>query len=114
MAFTLNKGAVAAGDNKVVSGDVVNTALNNKFNAVTLNASGDSGTGAVNLASQNLAINGSDGIVTKAENQQVTVSLSEATKNKLAEVDTKIGNNDISLSGGIRLKAALVITRLQK
>ena len=114
VAFTLNKGAVAAGDNKVVSGDVVNTALNNKFNAVTLNASGDSGTGAVNLASQNLAINGSDGIVTKAENQQVTVSLSEATKNKLAEVDTKIGNNDISLSGGIRLKAALVITRLQK
>ena len=114
VAFTLNKGAVAAGDNKVVSGDVVNTALNNKFNAVTLNASGDSGTGAVNLASQNLAINGSDGIVTKAENQQVTVSLNEATKNKLAEVDTKIGNNDISLSGGIRLKAALVITRLQK
>ena len=99
VAFTLNKGAVAAGDNKVVSGDVVNTALNNKFNAVTLNTSGDSGTGAVNLASQNLAINGSDGIVTKAENQKVTVSLSEATKNKLAEVDTKIGNNDISLSG---------------
>ena len=99
VAFTLNKGAVAAGDTKVVSGDAVNTALNNKFNAVTLNTSGDSGTGAVNLASQNLAINGSDGIVTKAENQQVTVSLSEATKNKLAEVDTKIGNNDISLSG---------------
>ena len=99
VAFTLNKGAVAAGDNKVVSGDAVNTALNNKFNAVTLNTSGDSGTGAVNLASQNLAINGSDGIVTKAENQKVTVSLSEATKNKLAEVDTKIGNNDISLSG---------------
>ena len=99
VAFTLNKGAVAEGDTKVVSGDAVNTALNNKFNAVTLNTSGDSGTGAVNLASQNLAINGSDGIVTKAENQQVTVSLSEATKNKLAEVDTKIGNNDISLSG---------------
>ena len=99
VAFALNKGAVAVGDNKVVSGDVVNTALNNKFNAVTLNTSGDSGTGAVNLASQNLAINGSDGIVTKAENQKVTVSLSEATKNKLAEVDTKIGNNDISLSG---------------
>ena len=99
VAFTLNKGAVAAGDNKVVSGDVVNTALNNKFNAVTLNTSGDSGTGAVNLASQNLAINGTEGIVTKAENQKVTVSLSEATKNKLAEVDTKIGNNDISLSG---------------
>ena len=99
VAFTLNKGAVAAGDTKVVSGDAVNTALNNKFNAVTLNTSGDSGTGAVNLASQNLAINGTEGIVTKAENQQVTVSLSEATKNKLAEVDTKIGNNDISLSG---------------
>ena len=99
VAFTLNKGAVAAGDTKVVSGDAVNTALNNKFNAVTLNTSGDSGTGTVNLASQNLAINGSDGIVTKAENQQVTVSLSDATKKKLAEVDTKIGNNDISLSG---------------
>ena len=99
VAFTLNKGAVAAGDTKVVSGDAVNTALNNKFNAVTLNTSGDSGTGAVNLASQNLAINGTEGIVTKAENQKVTVSLSEATKNKLAEVDTKIGNNDISLSG---------------
>ena len=99
VAFTLNKGAVAAGDTKVVSGDAVNTALNNKFNAVTLNTSGDSGTGAVNLASQNLAINGTEGIVTKAENQQVTVSLSEATKKKLAEVDTKIGNNDISLSG---------------
>ncbi|WP_032828122.1 hypothetical protein, partial [Haemophilus haemolyticus] len=99
VAFTLNKGAVAAGDNKVVSGDVVNTALNNKFNAVTLNTSGDSGTGAVNLASQNLAINGSDGIVTKAENQKVTVSLDTATKNKLAEIDQKIGNNDISLSG---------------
>ena len=99
VAFTLNKGAVAAGDNKVVSGDVVNTALNNKFNAVTLNTSGDSGTGAVNLANQNLAINGSDGIVTKAENQKVTVSLDTATKNKLAEIDQKIGNNDISLSG---------------
>ena len=99
VAFTLNKGAVAAGDTKVVSGDAVNTALNNKFNAVTLNTSGDSGRGTVNLASQNLAINGTEGIVTKAENQQVTVSLSEATKNKLAEVDTKIGNNDISLSG---------------
>ena len=99
VAFTLNKGAVAAGDNKVVSGDAVNTALNNKFNAVTLNTSGDSGTGAVNLATENLAINGSDGIVTKAENQKVTVSLSEATKKKLAEVDTKIGDNNISLSG---------------
>ena len=99
VAFTLNKGAVAAGDTKVVSGDAVNTALNNKFNAVTLNTSGDSGRGTVNLASQNLAINGTEGIVTKAENQKVTVSLSEATKNKLAEVDTKIGNNDISLSG---------------
>ena len=99
VAFTLNKGAVAAGDTKVVSGDVVNTALNNKFNAVTLNTSGDSGTGAVNLASQNLAINGTEGIVTKAENQKVTVSLSEATKKKLAEVDTKIGDNNISLSG---------------
>ena len=99
VAFTLNKGAVAAGNTKVVSGDAVNTALNNKFNAVTLNTSGDSGRGTVNLASQNLAINGTDGIVTKAENQKVTVSLSEATKKKLAEVDTKIGNNDISLSG---------------
>ena len=90
VAFTLNKGAVAAGDTKVVSGDAVNTALNNKFNAVTLNTSGDSGRGTVNLASQNLAINGTEGIVTKAENQKVTVSLSEATKNKLAEVDTKL------------------------
>ena len=99
VAFTLNKGAVAAGDTKVVSGDAVNSALINKFTAVTLNTSGASGTGAVNLASQNLAINGTEGIVTKAENQQVTVSLSEATKKKLAEVDTKIGNNDISLSG---------------
>ena len=62
IVFRLNKSnTVVAGDNKVVTGDAVNTAIN----AINLNTAGNSGTGSVNLATRSLNITGTNGLQQK-------------------------------------------------
>ena len=70
---------MAAGDNKVVTGDAVNTAIN----AINLNTAGNSGTGSVNLATQSLNITGTNGLQTEAKTNGIEVKIDTATKNKI-------------------------------
>ena len=80
IVFRLNKSnSVAAGDNKVVTGDSVNTAIN----AINLNTAGNSGTGSVNLATQSLNITGTNGLQTEAKANGIEVKIDTATKNKI-------------------------------
>ena len=80
IVFRLNKSnSVAAGDNKVVTGDAVNTAIN----AINLNTAGNSGTGSVNLATQSLNITGTNGLQTEAKTNGIEVKIDTATKNKI-------------------------------
>ena len=80
IVFRLNKSnSVAAGDNKVVTGDAVNTAIN----AINLNTAGNSGTGSVNLATQSLNITGTNGLQTEAKVNGIEVKIDAATKNKI-------------------------------
>ena len=80
IVFRLNKSnSVAAGDNKVVTGDAVNTAIN----AINLNTAGNSGTGSVNLATQSLNITGTNGLQTEAKANGIEVKIDTATKNKI-------------------------------
>ena len=80
IVFRLNKSnSVAAGDNKVVTGDAVNTAIN----AINLNTAGNSGTGSVNLATQSLNITGTNGLQTEAKANGIEVKIDAATKNKI-------------------------------
>ena len=80
IVFRLNKSnTVVAGDNKVVTGDAVNTAIN----AINLNTAGNSGTGSVNLATQSLNITGTNGLQTEAKVNGIEVKIDTATKNKI-------------------------------
>ena len=80
IVFRLNKSnTVVAGDNKVVTGDAVNTAIN----AINLNTAGNSGTGSVNLATQSLNITGTNGLQTEAKANGIEVKIDAATKNKI-------------------------------
>ena len=80
IVFRLNKSnSVAAGDNKVVTGDAVNTAIN----AINLNTAGNSGSGSVNLATQSLNITGTNGLQTEAKTNGIEVKIDTATKNKI-------------------------------
>jgi len=80
IVFRLNKSnTVVAGDNKVVTGDAVNTAIN----AINLNTAGNSGTGSVNLATQSLNITGTNGLQTEAKTNGIEVKIDTATKNKI-------------------------------
>ena len=80
IVFRLNKSnTVVAGDNKVVTGDAVNTAIN----AINLNTAGNSGTGSVNLATQSLNITGTNGLQTEAKANGIEVKIDTATKNKI-------------------------------
>ena len=80
IVFRLNKSnSVAAGDNKVVTGDAVNTAIN----AINLNTAGNSGTSSVNLATQSLNITGTNGLQTEAKANGIEVKIDTATKNKI-------------------------------
>ena len=80
IVFRLNKSnSVAAGDNKVVTGDAVNTAIN----AINLNTAGNSGTGSVNLATQSLNVTGTNGLQTEAKANGIEVKIDAATKNKI-------------------------------
>ena len=80
IVFRLNKSnSVAAGDNKVVTGDAVNAAIN----AINLNTAGNSGTGSVNLATQSLNITGTNGLQTEAKANGIEVKIDTATKNKI-------------------------------
>ena len=63
VTFTLNKStAVTAGDNKAVTSGAVDTAIK----AINLTTAGNTGAGAVNLATQSLNITGSNGLTTVA------------------------------------------------
>ena len=80
IVFRLNKSnTVVAGDNKVVTGDAVNTAIN----AINLNTAGNSGTGSVNLATRSLNITGTNGLQTEAKANGIEVKIDTATKNKI-------------------------------
>jgi len=80
IVFRLNKSnTVVAGDNKVVTGDAVNTAIN----AINLNTAGNSGTGSVNLATKSLNITGTNGLQTEAKANGIEVKIDTATKNKI-------------------------------
>ena len=76
---------MAAGDNKVVTGDAVNTAIN----AINLNTAGNSGTGSVNLATQSLNITGTNGLQTEAKANGIEVKLMLLRKIKLIMLQIK-------------------------
>ena len=80
VTFTLNKStAVTAGDNKAVTSGAVDTAIK----AINLNTSGNTGTGAVNLATQSLNITGSNGLTTVAKDNGIEVKIDDETRKKI-------------------------------
>ena len=80
VTFTLNKStAVTAGDNKAVTSGAVDTAIK----AINLTTAGNTGAGAVNLATQSLNITGSNGLTTVAKDNGIEVKIDTATKNKI-------------------------------
>lgn len=80
VTFTLNKStAVTAGDNKAVTSGAVDTAIK----AINLTTAGNTGAGAVNLATQSLNITGSNGLTTVAKDNGIEVKIDAATKNKI-------------------------------
>lgn len=96
--LTLNKGNVASGETKVVSGGDVYDAINTAKNSIVLNTKAGSTTGSVNLADKSLTFVSSDLDITTA-NENVNLGLSTAIKNKINSIDTKIGDNKIKLTG---------------
>ena len=96
--LTLNKGNVASGETKAVSGGDVYDAINTAKNSIVLNTKAGSTTGSVNLADKSLTFVSSDLDITTA-NENVNLGLSTAIKNKINSIDTKIGDNKIKLTG---------------
>ena len=85
VTFTLNKStAVTAGDNKAVTSGAVDTAIK----AINLNTSGNTGTGAVNLATQRLNITGSNGLTTVATGNGIEVKIDDATRKKIDDASS--------------------------
>ena len=80
VTFTLNKStAVTAGDNKAVTSGAVDTAIK----AINLTTAGNTGNGAVNLATQSLNITGSNGLTTVATGNGIQVKIDDATRQKI-------------------------------
>ena len=80
VTFTLNKStAVTAGDNKAVTSGAVDTAIK----AINLTTAGNTGTGAVNLATQPLNITGSNGLTTVAKDNGIEVKIDDETRKKI-------------------------------
>ena len=83
-AYTVNNNSVAL-NVKNENGDVKTVTINDiasktELDAVGLNVTGDNNTaGNVNLKTQKLAVNGTDGITTKAEGQRISIGLDAAT-----------------------------------
>lgn len=96
--LTLNKGGVASGETKAVSGGDVFDAINTAKNSIVLNTKAGSTTGSVNLADKSLTFVSSDLDITTA-NENVNLGLSTAIKDKINSIDTKISDNKIKLTG---------------
>lgn len=96
--LTLNKGGVASGETKAVSGGDVFDAINTAKNSIVLNTKAGSTTGSVNLADKSLTFVSSDLDITTA-NENVNLGLSTAIKDKINSIDTKINDNKIKLTG---------------
>ena len=101
VTFTLNKStAVTAGDNKAVTSGAVDTAIK----AINLTTAGNTGTGAVNLATQSLNIKGSNGLTTVATGNGIEVKIDDATRQKIdaassaKEVSASVSNGSSRVS----------------
>ena len=94
--FTLNKStAVTAGDNKAVTSGAVDTAIK----AINLTTAGNTGTGAVNLATQSLNITGSNGLTTVAKDNGIEVKIDDETRQKIdREVSASVSNGSAAVS----------------
>ena len=80
VTFKLNKStAVTAGDNKAVTSGAVDTAIK----AINLITAGNTGAGAVNLATQSLNITGSNGLTTVAKDNGIEVKIDDETRKKI-------------------------------
>ena len=80
VTFKLNKStAVTAGDNKAVTSGAVDTAIK----AINLTTAGNTGAGAVNLATQSLNITGSNGLTTVAKDNGIEVKIDDETRKKI-------------------------------
>jgi len=85
VTFTLNKStAVTAGDNKAVTSGAVDTAIK----AINLTTAGNTGNGAVNLATQSLNITGSNGLITVAKDNGIEVKIDDATRKKIDDASS--------------------------
>ena len=96
VTFTLNKStAVTAGDNKVVTSGAVDTAIK----AINLTTAGNTGAGAVNLATQFLNITGSNGLTTVAKDNGIEVKIDDETRKKIdREVSASVSNGSAAVS----------------
>ncbi|MDU6898199.1 MAG: YadA-like family protein [Haemophilus parainfluenzae] len=101
VTFTLNKStAVTAGDNKAVTSGAVDTAIK----AINLTTAGNTGNGAVNLATQSLNITGSNGLTTVATDNGIQVKIDDATRQKIdaassaKEVSASVSNGSSAVS----------------
>ena len=85
VTFTLNKSTVVtAGDNKAVTSGAVDTAIK----AINLTTAGNTGTGAVNLATQRLNITGSNGLTTVATGNGIEVKIDDETRKKIDDASS--------------------------
>ena len=85
VTFTLNKStAVTAGDNKAVTSGAVDTAIK----AINLTTAGNTGTGAVNLATRSLNITGSNGLTAVATGNGIEVKIDDATRKKIDDASS--------------------------
>ena len=96
VTFKLNKStAVTAGDNKAVTSGAVDTAIK----AINLTTAGNTGAGAVNLATQSLNITGSNGLTTVATGNGIEVKIDDATRQKIdREVSASVSNGSAAVS----------------
>ena len=96
VTFTLNKStAVTAGDNKAVTSGAVDTAIK----AINLTTAGNTGAGAVNLATQSLNITGSNGLTTAAKDNGIEVKIDDETRQKIdREVSASVSNGSAAVS----------------
>ena len=96
VTFTLNKStAVTAGDNKAVTSGAVDTAIK----AINLTTAGNTGAGAVNLATQSLNITGSNGLTTVAKDNGIEVKIDDETRQKIdREVSASVSNGSAAVS----------------
>ena len=96
VTFKLNKSTVVtAGDNKAVTSSAVDTAIK----AINLTTAGNTGAGAVNLATQSLNITGSNGLTTVAKDNGIEVKIDDETRKKIdREVSASVSNGSAAVS----------------